>query len=134
MKTSFAILCLILSAMINAQNETETTNHEEVFTIVDEMPSFPGGEMQLIKFFRTNLKYPLREKAAHISGCCFITFVVEKDGSIQNIKILEGVTGGAGCDQEVIRVANLMPVWNPGKHHGKTVRTQFNLPVKFILY
>ncbi len=122
------------SVMINAQRETETINTGKIYTIVDEMPSFPGGEKQMIKFLKANLKYPLHEKAAHIAGNCYITFVVEKDGSIQHIKMLKGVEGGAGCDWEVMRVVKLMPDWKPGKYHGSIVRTQYNLPVKFVLY
>lgn len=122
------------SVMINAQHETETIDNEKIYTIVDEMPSFPGGEIQMIKFLKKNLKYPIREKAGHIAGNCYITFVIEKDGSVRQLKMLKGVEGGGGCDEEVIRVVKLMPDWKPGKHHGATVRTQYNLPVKFVLY
>ncbi|HET6225885.1 MAG TPA: energy transducer TonB [Bacteroidia bacterium] len=125
---------LVISILINAQNETEPASNEKIFTIVDDMPSFPGGESQLVKFFKKNLKYPRHEKEAQITGSCFITFVVEKDGHVNNIQILQGVEGGPGCDLEVMRVANLMPAWIPGKHHGACVRTQYNLPIKFSLY
>lgn len=122
------------SVMINAQHETEASDSEKIYTVVDEMPTFPGGETQLIKFLKTNLKYPPNEKAAHITGNCYITFVIEKDGSVHHIKMLKGVDGGAGCDREVMRVINLMPAWKPGKYHGEYVRTQFNLPIRFVMY
>lgn len=134
MKNYLLAALLITSAMINAQHETETIDNEKIYMVVDEMPSFPGGEKQLIQFLKANLKYPPREKAAQITGDCYITFVVEKDGAIHHMKMLKGVEDGAGCDQEVMRVMNLMPAWKPGKHHGTVVRTQYNLPIRFILY
>jgi periplasmic protein TonB len=134
MKISLLIVLLLSSATINSQNKTITNDNEKILTVVDEMPSFPGGEQQLIKFFKKNLKYPMYERKAHIAGRCCITFTIEKDGRIHNIQILQGVEGGRGCDLEVIRVAKLMPAWIPGKQHGELVRTQYNLPVKFTLY
>ena len=62
-----------------------------------------------------------------------VTFVVEKDGSITDVKVLRGVNGGPGCDKEAIRVVKSMPPWKPGKQNGREVRVQFNLPIKFTL-
>lgn len=108
-------------------------NHDPILTVVDEMPSFPGGEGEMVKFLTHNLKYPSYESAAHIQGKCFLSFVIEKDGSITNIKVLKGIPNGNGCSEEAIRVVKLMPKWIPGKNKGEIVRVQFNLPVSFIL-
>ena len=76
-----------------------------------------------------NITYPIEAREAGIEGVVFITFVIEIDGSISNIKVLRGI--GGGCDDEAVRVIRLMPKWTPGKQNGKEVRVQFNMPIKF---
>lgn len=120
--------------MLTAQSETKnSSNDESIFTIVDEMPSFPGGEAAMVTFLKENLQYPKKEKEEHISGKCFLTFIIEKDGRLNQIKVLKGITGGPGCDDEAIRVLKRMPAWTPGKKNGEVVRVQYNLPIKFSL-
>jgi len=106
---------------------------EAPLTIVEQMPTFPGGEAEMMKFIQKNVQYPQVEKEAGISGTCYVTFVVEKDGSITDVKVLRGVNGGPGCDKEAIRVVKAMPGWKPGKQNGREVRVQFNLPIKFTI-
>ena len=106
---------------------------EAPLAIVEQMPLFPGGEAAMMKYLRDNIQYPVIEKEAGISGKCYVTFVVEKNGSITDVKILRGVSGGPGCDKEALRVVKSMPAWKPGKQNGREVRVQFNLPVSFIL-
>jgi periplasmic protein TonB len=103
----------------------------EIFTIVEEQPSFPGGEEALMEFLGKNIAYPPMAKESGIQGTVFVTFVVEPDGSVTNVKTLRGI--GGGCDEEAIRVVKNMPKWKPGKQRGKPVRVQFNLPIRFIL-
>jgi periplasmic protein TonB len=100
-------------------------------TFVEEMPEFPGGDAARIKFFSENVKYPQVAREIGVQGPVYLTFVVEKDGSISNIKLLRGI--GAGCDEEAERVITLMPKWKPGRQNGKEVRVQFNMPISFIL-
>ncbi len=100
-------------------------------TFVEEMPEFPGGDAARIKFFSENVKYPLVAKETGVQGPVYVTFVVEKDGSISNIKLLRGI--GAGCDEEAERVVTMMPKWKPGRQNGKEVRVQFNMPISFVL-
>ncbi len=107
--------------------------YEEPMLQVEKMPEFPGGEAKLMEFLYSNLQYPAFEKEAGISGSCYLTFVVEKDGSITGIRVLKGVPQGSGCDQEALRVLKKMPAWKPGNHNGRAVRVQFNLPIKFTL-
>jgi TonB family protein len=113
--------------------QVDTTNQEKILFVAEERPSFPGGEAEMQKFLQSNLKYPATERELNIMGKCYITFVVEKNGSLKNIKILKGIPGGPGCDEEALRVVMLMPNWNPGKQNGKAVRVQTNLPIQFKL-
>lgn len=103
----------------------------EIFTIVEEMPSFPGGEAKRIEYMNKNTFYPPMARESGIQGRVFVTFVVEPDGSISDVKILRGI--GGGCDEEAVRVVKNMPRWAPGKQRGKPVRVQFNLPIHFVL-
>ncbi|MPM15251.1 hypothetical protein SDC9_61619 [bioreactor metagenome] len=103
----------------------------EIFTIVEDQPGFPGGESALMEFLRNNIKYPQLARESNIQGTVFVTFVVEPNGAISNVKVLRGI--GGGCDEEAVRVVKNMPSWTPGKQRGKPVRVQFNLPIRFIL-
>jgi len=102
-----------------------------IYTVVEEMPEFQGGTQALYSYLGSNIKYPETAKKEGISGRVFVQFVVEKDGSINNVKILRGI--GGGCDEEATRVVKAMPNWKPGKQDGKQVRVKYNLPIKFAL-
>jgi len=104
---------------------------EPVFTVVEKMPGYPGGDEARIAFLGQNIKYPEQAKKNGVQGKVFVTFVVETDGSISNVKVLRGI--GGGCDEEAVRVIKLMPKWSPGMQDGKAVRVQFNLPIRFTL-
>jgi len=104
---------------------------KEIFTVVEEQPGYPGGDEARIKYLQENIKYPDEAKELGVQGKVFVTFVVEVDGSITDVKVLRGI--GAGCDEEAIRVVKNMPKWVPGKQRGVPVRVQFNLPIKFTL-
>ncbi len=103
----------------------------EIFTIVEEQPGFPGGESALMDYLKNNIKYPQLARESNIQGTVFVTFVVEPNGSISNVKVLRGI--GGGCDEEAVRVIKNMPKWNPGIQRGEAVRVQFNMPIKFAL-
>ncbi len=103
----------------------------EIFTVVEEQPAYPGGDAAFMKYLQDNIKYPEEAKELGIQGRVFVTFVVEVDGSITDVRVLRGI--GGGCDEEAIRVVRNMPKWVPGKQRGVPVRVQFNLPVKFTL-
>jgi periplasmic protein TonB len=103
----------------------------EIFTVVEEQPAYPGGEEGRMKFLQDNIKYPEEAKELGIQGRVFVTFVVEVDGSITDVRVLRGI--GGGCDEEAVRVVKAMPKWVPGKQRGVPVRVQFNLPIKFTL-
>jgi len=109
----------------------ETPVQAEIFTVVEEQPGYPGGEEARISYLQQNIKYPEEAKELGIQGKVFVTFVVEVDGSITDVRVLRGI--GGGCDEEAIRVVKSMPKWVPGKQRGVPVRVQFNLPIKFTL-
>lgn len=104
---------------------------DEIFTVVEEMPEYPGGVQEMMNFLANNLTYPEKARREKIQGRVFVNFVVEKDGAVSNVDVLRGI--GAGCDEEAIRVVELMPNWKPGEQNGEPVRVSFNLPVKFVL-
>lgn len=115
---------------VKVQDE-EDSEEQQIFMVVESMPEFPGGDANLYKYLAENIKYPQMAKESGIQGRVFVTFVVERDGSVTDVRVLRGI--GGGCDEEAIRVVKGMPKWTPGKQRGKSVRVQYNLPVKFTL-
>ena len=111
--------------------EEEEVAEEPIFTVVENEPEFPGGMEALYRYLAQNIKYPQLARENGITGKVYVTFVVERDGSIANPKVLRDI--GGGCGAEAIRVVKSMPKWTPGKQRGKAVRVQFNLPVNFNL-
>lgn len=110
----------------------EEVVEEEIFTIVESMPEFPGGGQEaLFKYLQKEMKYPQVAKENGIQGTVFVNFVVGKDGKIRDVKILRGVN--KMLDDEAIRVVKAMPSWKPGKQRGKAVSVSYNLPIKFTL-
>jgi protein TonB len=120
----------ITNVVVEVEEEVQE-EEDEVFIVVEEDPEFPGGLQALSQFIADNIKYPQLAKENNITGRVFVSFVVEKDGRVGQVKILRDI--GGGCGNEAVRVVKLMPKWKPGKQRGKPVRTQFNLPVNFDL-
>ena len=108
-----------------------TSEADTVYQIVEEMPQFPGGENALMEYVSKNVVYPEEAKEKEIQGRVFISFVVEKDGSIGEVKVLRGI--GGGCDEESVRVISDMPKWKPGKQKGEFVRVSYQIPIMFKL-
>jgi len=102
-----------------------------VYPVVEQQPEYTGGDEARIKFMVENIKYPEEAKKAGIQGKVFVTFVIQADGAVTDVKVLRGI--GGGCDEEAVRVVKMMPNWIPGKEQGKNVAVQFNLPIKFRL-
>jgi TonB family protein len=103
----------------------------DFFVVVDEMPSFPGGQDALFSYIRRALIYPVEAAENGIEGRVTTQFIVEKDGSVSDVKVIRGVD--PSCDKEAIRVIKGMPKWTPGKQQGVTVRVAYVLPIIFIL-
>lgn len=111
--------------------EEEEIVEEEVFLSVEENPEFPGGNAKLLEYVQKNLKYPMMARESDIQGKVYVGFVVEKDGSISNVRVLRGI--GGGCDEEAVRVVQSLPKFKPGKQRGNPVRVQYTLPIVFKL-
>lgn len=134
---SFIILLLSFLAIgVFAQKNMDngkidsTKKEEKVFIQIETMPSFIGGELKMYQYIAKNKKYPEEAKKQRISGSVLVTFVVEKDGSISNVEVDEGI--GGGCDEEAIRVIESMPKWTPGTQKGnKPLRLKFRMPIDF---
>ncbi len=109
----------------------EKESEEVIFTIVEQMPEFPGGQEKMLDFLSENLKYPDSAKESGIQGTVYISFVVRKDGRISEVKVLRSI--GGGCDEEAVRVVKKMPRWKPATQRGKKVDVLFNLPIVFKL-
>lgn len=104
---------------------------EQIFTWAEEMPNFPGGNGELLGFFARNINYPEIAIRAEVEGKVILSFVVDKNGGIEDVNVIKGI--GAGCDEEAMRVIKSMPRWNPGKQNGKPILTRINVPVVFKL-
>ncbi len=105
--------------------------YERTFDIVEQMPSFPGGTKKLMDYLNKNIRYPEALAETCIQGRVIISFVVEKDGSISDIKVAKSLD--PLLDEEAVRVVSGMPKWNPGKQNGVTVRVKYTVPVTFRL-
>ena len=110
----------------------EVVNNDTVYQIVEEMPQFPGGEQAMMKFIAENVKYPEKAKEEGVMGRVFIGFVVERDGSVNEVRVLRGI--GGGCDEEAVRVISAMPKWKPGMQDGKAVRVRYQIPIHFKIW
>ncbi|MBR4146517.1 MAG: energy transducer TonB [Bacteroidales bacterium] len=106
----------------------------EVFTIVEQMPEFPGGQDSLDKYIKENMRYGemISKYQADAIGRIFVNFIVEPDGSITNVKVVRGIY--EHYDEEAVRVVKSMPRWKPGKQYGKPVRVSYTIPVVFKWY
>ena len=102
-----------------------------VYTFVKEMPSFPGGDSERLKFLSKNIRYPQQAAENGIQGTVYVSFVVKSNGSLADIKIIQGI--GGGCDEEALRVVKKMPVWRPGYQNGKKVEVLYTMAIKFRL-
>ncbi|WP_026902766.1 energy transducer TonB [Pedobacter glucosidilyticus] len=111
------------------QKVTEDTN--EIFTTVEQMPEYPGGLEAFYKYLGNSINYPPVARENNIQGRVTVNFVVERDGSLTDIKVLRGI--GGGCDEEAIRVLKKSKAWKPGVQNGRPVRVSYTVPVMFRL-
>lgn len=119
--------------LIRVEVPVEEVVEEDVIQVAPEVEAeYPGGYGALMKFLSENIKYPQLAKEGGITGKVFITFVVEKDGSIGHVKVAREI--GGGCGAEAVRVIKMMPKWSPGRQNGRPVRTSYTVPVSFSLH
>lgn len=113
------------------QVEEEEESAQQIFTVVEEMPKFPGGDAKLLEFINKGIKYPVIAQENGIQGRVICSFVVNRDGSVVDAEVVRGVD--SSLDKEALRVINTMPKWTPGKQRGKAVRVKYTVPITFRL-
>jgi protein TonB len=113
------------------EEPVEEEETEEIFQIVENPATFPGGIGAFYSYVQKNMKYPSQAQRMGMEGRVFVEFVVDRDGRLSNVKVLRGI--GAGCDEEAMRVLKNSPSWNPGKQRGRPVRQRMVLPITFKL-
>ena len=114
-----------------AEPEPPKVEETKVFDVVEEMPQFPGGQAALLEYLAKNIKYPVVAEENGVQGRVIVTFVVERDGSITDVKVVKSVD--PSLDKEAARVVKSMPHWIPGKQNGSAVRVKYTVPVTFKL-
>jgi len=119
----------VVDEPVKAEPKPEVEN--KVFDVVEQMPSFPGGQGALMKYLNDNIKYPVVAQENGVQGRVVVSFVVERDGSITDVNVVRSVD--PSLDKEAVRVIKGMPHWIPGKQNGSAVRVKYNVPVSFRL-
>jgi|UniRef100_UPI0040475F41 periplasmic protein TonB len=109
----------------------EEEKADQIFDVVETQPNPPGGMSGWNKYLSNNLKYPTQARRMGVEGTVIVVFVINTDGSIQDVEVLRGI--GGGCDEEAVKVVTNAPKWEPGKQRGKPVRTRMRLPIRFKL-
>lgn len=125
------ILILLLNAGISFAQQQELKIPRQIFTRVEELPTFPGGTVALKKFLSRHIRYPKSAYKKDIEGTVYVRFVVETDGSVSSPEIVHGLD--PDCDRETLRVIGKMPRWNPGRQNGSAAAVYYHLPVSFKL-
>ena len=127
MKKWFVLFFSLITLSVTAQQLPEhSTNRDDTFIVVDQMPEYPGGNEALQEYISLNLKYPALKE---VSGKVFVSFVVDKKGKVTDVRVKNDVD--AALSKEAIRLVKAMPLWTPGKLDGKPVNVQLNLPIYF---
>ena len=125
----FLILCFALMGITNVYSQEVANDDNQVFMIVQTPPKFPGG---VNKYLADSINYPDDARKNNAEGTVYVSFIVEKDGSVSSVKVLRG-SNNASLDKEAVRVVSTMPKWTPGMQNGHTVRVQYTVPIHFVL-
>lgn len=128
LKVALTMLVLLFSFTTST---AQTKKNDMVFDVVEVMPQYPGGQIAMMKYIMENMKYPEQAMKEGIQGRVAVRFIVEKDGSISDVKPILSVH--PLLNKEAVRVVKSMPKWSPGKQHGKPVRVQLIVPIMFKL-
>ena len=131
MNKLFIIALLTLTGMSNAMAQQEVALEEKVYEVVEEMPSFPGGQGAMFEFIANNIQYPIVAEENGVQGRVLVSFVIKKDGSLSNVRVVKSVD--SALDKEAVRLIKSMPKWSPGKEKGQFVNVKFTVPVTFRL-
>lgn len=128
---SLMAICCLTTVLAQKTVVSQKDQKEDPFNVVEDMPAFPGGMEAMIQFISSNIKYPADAKKQKVDGRVLVNFVVEKDGSITEVKVIKPAF--PSLDAEAVRVVKAMPKWKPGYQNGKAVRVQFTMPINFSL-
>ena len=120
-----------ITEVTDVEQPDEVVEEPVIFTIVEDMPEFPGGELALRRYIGANVRYPEMAKENDIQGTVYVRFVVDTDGSVSNVEVLRGVD--PLLDKEAKRVVETLPKWKPGRQRGKAVKVSHSVPIKFAL-
>ena len=117
----------------DGEGEGETGTDNNIYTTagVEEFPEFPGGMAAWSKFIQKNLRYPYMAQETGLQGKVFVSFVIEKDGSVSDVTLVKGI--GGGCDEEALRVIKKSPKWKAGKQNKTAVRVRYNMPINYTI-
>jgi len=133
-KVLFLLIATLMSATTITAQKTVVSNKqskETAFDVVEKMPEYPGGQMQMMTFLMENMKYPKEAQSKKIEGRVIVTFIVEKDGMVTEAEVVKSVY--PALDEEALRVVSIMPKWQPGMQKGKPVRVKYTIPITFRL-
>ena len=128
---SLMAICCLTTVLAQKTVVSQKDQKEEPFNVVEDMPAFPGGMDAMIQFLSSNIQYPADAQKQKVDGRVLVNFVVEKDGSITEVKVIKPAF--PSLDAEAIRVVKAMPKWKPGYQNGQAVRVQFAMPINFSL-
>ena len=128
---SLMAICCLTTVLAQKTVVSQKDQKEEPFNVVEDMPAFPGGMEAMIQFLSSNIQYPADAQKQKVDGRVLVNFVVEKDGSITEVKVIKPAF--PSLDAEAIRVVKAMPKWKPGYQKGRAVRVLFTLPINFSL-
>ncbi len=120
-----------IEALIELEEPDDEFDKNAIFRFVEHQPTFNGGYAAFYKYINKKLKYPSQARRMGIDGKVFLSFVIDKEGNITNIKVTRGI--GAGCDEAAIKALQNAPKWNPGKQRGIPVKVSMSLPITFKL-
>ena len=126
-----SLMALFGLTTVSAQKTVVAQKNQKVFDVVEQMPEYPGGIQALFEYLSQNVKYPADAEKQKVEGRVIATFVVETDGTINNVEVVKPVF--PSLDAEAIRVLSGMPKWTPGKQSGKEVRVKYTVPINFNL-
>jgi protein TonB len=126
-----SLMAMLGLTTVNAQKTVVAEKNQQVFDVVEQMPEYPGGIQALFEYLQQNVKYPEDAKNQKVEGRVIATFVVETDGTINNVEVVKPAF--PSLDAEAVRVLSAMPKWTPGMQSGKVVRVKYTVPINFNL-
>lgn len=130
-KLLFILLFILPFIGFSQQLPEKDPSDENVFIAVEVMPEFPGGTTAMMEYLSKSVKYPSDALAVKITGKVYVSFVINENGKVTDVKVLRGI--GTSCDKEAIRVVSEMPDWTPGTQNEKPVKVKYTLPIAFKL-